>query len=302
MTTDRLTIGTRGSALALTQTNSVVDALRTAHPGLNVYVRTLVTRGDSTQASNVPLSSLGEKGVFAKELEEALLAGDIDVAVHSMKDLAHTLPEGLTIGAVPAREHPGDALIGSTLDALPEGARVGTGSVRRRALLAERRPDLKLLEIRGNVDTRLRKLDEGQYDAICLAVAGLRRLGLERRITEELDPSWFIPDPGQGALAIQIRSDDARVREIVAALDDPAAAITTRAERAFLAAVGGSCQTPVGAWANGPLRVGTEESGPVIELRALLATDGIIRRTELLGEADRPEDLGREAAETLRIR
>ena len=291
---DRIIIGTRGSKLAMWQTNWVAGLMTAAHPGLEIEIKEINTRGDATQAANVPLSSFGEKGIFAKELEEALLAGEIDIAVHSMKDLAHTLPAGLTIGAVPPREHAGDALIGSTLDDLPQGARVGTGSVRRRALFAERRPDLQLLECRGNVDTRLRKLDEGQYDAICLAVAGLRRLGLEHRITERLDPTWFIPDPGQGAVAVEARVDDARVLGILRLIDDPTASATTRAERAFLAAVGGSCQTPIGASAvlvDGQL-----------SMRVMLASDGVVRRAEVKGDADKAEALGRRGAEALSVR
>ena len=244
----KLTIGTRGSKLALAQTNWVADALRAAHPSLDIETRVIGTRGDASQAANVPLSSFGEKGIFAKELETALLAGEIDLAVHSMKDLEHTLPDGLVIAAVPPREDPRDALIGSTLDALPLGARVGTGSVRRRALLLSRRPDLTLLEIRGNIDTRLRKWREGQYDAICLAVAGLNRLGLQENIAEILDPHWFTPDPGQGALAIETRGES-QAYQLVKAISDAAAEMTTQAERTFLQHIGGSCKTPVGALA-----------------------------------------------------
>jgi len=242
-----LLIGTRGSKLALAQTQWVADRLRAAHPSLEIETRVIGTRGDASQAANVPLSSFGEKGIFAKELETALLAGEIDLAVHSMKDLEHTLPDGLVIAAVPPREDPRDALIGSTLDALPLGARVGTGSVRRRALLLSRRPDLQLLEIRGNIDTRLRKWREGQYDAICLAVAGLNRLGLQENIAEILDPDWFTPDPGQGALAIEARQGDRRVRDWLLPLDDPEASVNTAVERAFLRAMGGGCKTPLGA-------------------------------------------------------
>lgn len=244
---NRLVIGTRGSKLALAQTEWVANALRAAHAGLVVEARVIGTRGDASQAANVPLSSFAEKGIFAKELETALLAGEIDLAVHSMKDLEHTLPDSLVIAAVPPREDPRDALVGLTLDALPLGARVGTGSVRRRALLLSRRPDLELLEIRGNIDTRLRKWREGQYDAICLAVAGLNRLGLQDNISEILDPEWFTPDPGQGALAIEARQGDRRVRDLLLPLDDPASSATTAVERAFLRAMGGGCKTPLGA-------------------------------------------------------
>jgi len=244
-----LLIGTRGSKLALAQTQWVADALRVAHPGLDIETRVIGTRGDASQAANIPLSSFGEKGIFAKELETALLAGEIDLAVHSMKDLEHTLPGGLVIAAVPPREDPRDALVGSTLDALPLGAKVGTGSVRRRALLLSRRPDLQLLEIRGNIDTRLRKWREGQYDAICLAVAGLNRLGLQENITEILDPDWFTPDPGQGALAIEIRDGDQRLRDLTITLNHGPTWYAVLSERSFLRHIGGSCKTPVGAFA-----------------------------------------------------
>ena len=246
---DPLVLGTRGSKLALAQSHWVADALRRAHPWLDVDIQIIQTRGDATQAANVPLASFGEKGIFAKELESALLASEIDLAVHSMKDLEHTLPDGLAIAAVPPREDPRDALVGATLDALPLGAKVGTGSVRRRALLLSRRPDLQLLEIRGNIDTRLRKWREGQYDAICLAVAGLNRLGLQENITEILDPDWFTPDPGQGALAIEIRNGDQRLRDLTISLNHGPTWYAVLAERSFLRYVGGSCKTPVGAFA-----------------------------------------------------
>jgi hydroxymethylbilane synthase len=244
----RLVIGTRGSKLALTQTNWVADILRQAHAGLDIEVRTIQTRGDATQAANVPLSSFGEKGIFAKELEAALLANEIDLAVHSMKDMAHTLPDGLVIAAVPEREDPRDCLIGSTLDALPSGARVGTGSVRRRALLLSRRPDLQFLEVRGNVDTRLRKLQAGQFDALCLAVAGLNRLGLQSHIAEVLDPDWFTPDPGQGALCLEARESDEKTLDLTIPLRSRDG-IPVSIERNFLREMGGGCQTPLGAFA-----------------------------------------------------
>ena len=291
-----LLLGTRGSKLALAQSHWVADALRVAHPTLDIEIKVIQTRGDATQSANVPLASFGEKGIFAKELEAALLAGEIDLAVHSMKDLEHTLPEGLVIAAVPRREDPRDALVGSTLDALPQGAKVGTGSVRRRALLLSRRPDLQLLEIRGNVDTRLRKWREGRYDAICLAVAGLNRLGLQDNITEILDPEWFTPDPGQGALAIETRQNDAKVHSLVSVLNDVQTETTTRAERGFLQAIGGSCKTPVGAYA-----VIASEAARVLQIKAMIAsTDGksIFRETMESG-LDTPETLGRDAAERL---
>ena len=289
-----LRIGTRGSKLALAQTGWVADRLRDAHPGLEIETRVIGTRGDATQAANVPLSSFGEKGIFAKELETALLAGEIDLAVHSMKDLEHTLPDGLVIAAVPPREDPRDALIGSTLDALPPGARVGTGSVRRRALLLSRRPDLQLLEIRGNIDTRLRKWREGQYDAICLAVAGLNRLGLQENIAEILDPDWFTPDPGQGALAIEARRDDNDTRRLLNAVHDIEAHNVTRAERRFLRAIGGGCKTPMGALAT--------SYGKMLSLTGMVAApDGsvILRLTEV-DPGGRHQALGQSVADKLR--
>ncbi len=297
-----LTLGTRGSKLALAQSHGVADALRLAHPDLDITIQVIGTRGDATQAANVPLSSFGEKGIFAKELEMALLAGEIDLAVHSMKDLEHTLPTGLVIAAVPAREDPRDALIGSTLDALPKGARVGTGSVRRRALLLSRRPDLMLVEIRGNIDSRLRKWREGQYDAICLAVAGLNRLGLQDNIAEILNPDWFTPDPGQGALALQIRDGDQRLRDLTIGLNHGPTWYAVLAERAFLRYVGGSCKTPVGALATLDMSDPRPGAAKWLTLEAMVAApDG----TTILRHSDRKlyggsESLGHEVAETLR--
>jgi hydroxymethylbilane synthase len=288
---ERLIVGTRGSALALTQTQWVVQRISAAFPALSIEVLTIVTHGDATQAGNVPLSSFGVKGVFVTELETALSLGHIDLAVHSMKDMAHTLPAGLCIAAVPTRESPADALVGCALDSLAIGARLGTGSVRRAALLRSRRPDLKIADIRGNVDTRLRKLDNGDYDAICLAVAGLTRLGLAGHIAEVLDTDWFLPDPGQGALAIETRADDARVRAIAAVVNDADTATATAAERAFLAAIGGSCQTPVGAIAT--------VDGESLTLRAMAEIEGAIRGSEAVGSANAPEELGRRVAREL---
>ena len=287
-----LRLGTRASALALAQSGWVAAQLQTVHPELVVELVHITTSGDRSQADNTPLSSSSEKGVFAKEIEQALLAGTVDLAVHSMKDLAATLPSGLVIAAIPSREDPRDALIGSRLDDLPIGATVGTGSVRRKALLNERRPDLKLIEIRGNVDTRLRKLASGEYDAIVLACAGLKRLGRAQVIAEKLDPLWFTPDPGQGALALEAREDRTDVCGIVACLNNRTTELCVAAERAFLQALGGGCSTPMGAWANFPDRVFT--------LHAMMADrDGQVRRVDIAGSRAQPEDLGRRAAEVL---
>jgi hydroxymethylbilane synthase len=291
---ERLSIGTRGSALAVAQTQWVIRKLHCVYPDLAVDIKQIITRGDATQSQNIPLSSFEQKGIFATEIENALLNGEIDCAVHSMKDLAHTLPEGLCIAAVPARESAADALIGGALNDLPAGARVGTGSVRRRALLKSRRPDLNLMEIRGNIDTRLRKLDDGQYDAICLAAAGLSRLGLSGRIAETLDTKWFVPDPGQGALAIECRLDDARARKILSALNDPYTFIATAAERAFLKEVGGGCHVPIGAY--GIVAPSPFQGGRKLRLTAMTTKNGGLNIENLEGIADDPEELGIRAA------
>jgi len=287
----RITIGTRGSALARVQTDYVVGRLRLVHPGLDVTIRTFVTQGDRSQATNTPLASFGEKGIFVKELESALLSGEIDAAVHSMKDLAARLPDGLRIVATPKREDVRDVIVGSPLSGLPAGARVGTGSVRRRALLAQLRPDVTLVEIRGNVDTRIRKLHEGQFEAIVLAAAGLNRLGRSAQIAEYLDPEVFTPDPGQGAIAIEARSTDTDASQILRILNDLDTETAVRAERAFLAALGGGCQTPVGAWAT--------ISDGVITMRVAVADGAEIRRLIVTGTAGDPERLGTAAAVTI---
>lgn len=292
---DKLVIGSRGSKLALVQANWVADRLRLAHPNLEIVIQTIQTHGDQTQAANIPLSSFDEKGIFAKELETALLSSEIDIAVHSMKDMAHTLPDGLVIAAVPEREDPRDCLISSTFDSLPHGARVGTGSVRRRALLWSKRPDLQCLEIRGNIDTRLRKLQEGQYDAICIAVAGLNRLGLQEHIAEILDPEWFTPDPGQGALALETRSGDQRVNEIALIADHAKSHYAIRAERAFLRSLGGGCQTPLGAFASYSARARTM-------IGMVASPDGktVLRKAQTFHGYKEPVELGRIIADHLK--
>ena len=247
---NKLTIGTRGSQLALWQARHVATLL--AERGIATDAKIIKTTGD--KITDVALSQIstaaGRKGVFTKEIEEALLDGTIDLAVHSLKDLPTELDERLAVAAIPERADPYDALVGSTFEALPQGARVGTSSLRRAAQLRAARPDLELLDIRGNVDTRLRKLDEGQYDAILLACAGLRRLGWESRITEALDPALVTPAPGQGALGIETRADDERTRTILAALHDEASSQAVTAERTLLSALGGGCQVPLGAFAH----------------------------------------------------
>jgi hydroxymethylbilane synthase len=251
MAVTRLRFGTRGSDLALWQTRHIIVLLRAARPDLQLDYEIIKTRGD--HVLDTPLPLVGGKGVFTAELEAALRAGRIDCAVHSLKDLPTEPPDGLTIGAIPMRANPADALVsraGYTLATLPHGARVGTSSTRRAAQLLHQRPDLKLLDIRGNVDTRLRKaLDSnGDYDAILLAYAGLDRLGHAEVISQVLDFEDMLPAPGQGAIAVQTRADDALL-ETLAPIHHADTALAVMAERAFLAGLGGGCAVPVAAYA-----------------------------------------------------
>jgi hydroxymethylbilane synthase len=243
----RIRIGTRGSALALWQANHVKDRL--AALGHEVELRVIVTTGD--RVLDRRLENVGGKGAFLKEIEEALLACEVDLAVHSLKDVPTALPAGLGLCAVLERADPRDGLLssGPSLAELPAGARVGTTSLRRQALLGALRPDLVLEDLRGNVDTRIRRLREGRFDAILLAAAGLTRLGRAAEITEYLEPRSFVPAPGQGAIGLECRADDEAVRQAVAPLDHPATARAVAAERSFLAALGGGCNVPLGAHA-----------------------------------------------------
>lgn len=297
----KLTLATRRSALALAQSRAFARKLIDASPGLSIEELHVVTSGDKTQ--DKPLQDIGGKGLFIKELEEALLDGRADFAVHSIKDVPAVIAESLVIAAIPAREDPRDALVsrsGAPLAALPAGARVGTGSLRRALALRSQRPDLVVEPIRGNVDTRLRKVDEGQFEGVILALAGLKRLGLEGRATEILDPSVSLPAIGQGALGIECRNGDARTAEVLARMVDRETSICVTAERAVMAAVDGNCRTPVAAFA--------VREGGSIRLRALLAEpDGTgLRTTERVAawpadEAE-AERIGRDAGEELRAR
>ena len=248
---DHVVIGTRGSALALWQAEHVADRLRAAQEGLKVSLKVIKTKGDKIQ--DVPLAKVGGKGLFVKEIEQAMTAGAVDIAVHSIKDVPAELAEGLVLVAIPERADPRDALVsrsGGGLESLPQGAVVGTSSLRRCCQLSHRRPDLELRDLRGNVDTRLRKLDEGQYDAVVLAAAGLKRLGLGDRISEVLDPSVMLPAVGQGALGIEIRKSDWQARQLVrGALHHVPTNLRVSAERAMLAKLGGGCQVPVAGYA-----------------------------------------------------
>ena len=247
---DTLRIATRKSALALWQAEHVAECLRRAHPGLHVELIGMVTRGDKILDS--PLSKVGGKGLFVKELEQGLLEGRADLAVHSMKDVPVDFPDGLGLTAILAREDPRDAFVSnrySSPNGLPDGARVGTSSLRRQCQLAARYPGWAIRSLRGNVNSRLTKLDAGEYDAIILAAAGLKRLGLAERITRALEPEFSLPAIGQGAIGVECRLDDAKTRELVAALDDPATRIRVAAERAFNARLQGGCQVPIAGYA-----------------------------------------------------
>jgi len=244
-------IGSRGSKLALWQADHVSQLLAAKNPGLNIEIRIIKTTGDAVLDS--PLSEIGGKGVFVKEIEEALLSEEIDIAVHSMKDVPTVLPDGLFIGAVAKRHDPRDALIsksGLPLAQLPEGSRVGTGSLRRATQLLKYNSNLEIVSIRGNVDTRIRKLKDGKdYDAIVLAVAGLERMGLGGEITEVISPDIMLPAPGQGIIAIECRQSDRDTIDILNAVNHCETEYQARAERAFLLKLGGDCNVPAGCYA-----------------------------------------------------
>lgn len=246
-----LTIGTRQSLLALWQSNYIAACLRKQYPNCEVTLKKIVTKGD--RILDVPLAQIGGKGLFTKEIEEQILDGSVDLAVHSLKDMPTVLPEGLCLTAITERANVGDAFVSNkyaSFSELPEGAVLGTSSLRRKAQLLAARPDLKIVDLRGNVDTRLRKLDEGQMDAIILAAAGLERLGHKDRIKEVIPPTVCLPAVGQGALAIECRSNDPEVRQMLDFLNHIPTRIATSAERAFLGLVEGGCQVPIGVHAD----------------------------------------------------
>ena len=289
-----LIIGTRQSKLALWQANHIADELRRHYPACTVELVKIVTSGD--KILDVPLAKIGGKGLFTKEIEQAMLKREIDLAVHSLKDMPTELPDGLTLAAITKREHAGDAFVSvryPSLQALPAGAIVGTSSLRRRAQLLRVRPDLKIVDLRGNLDTRLAKLDRGEMDAIVLAVAGLVRLGWGERITEILPAVACLPAVGQGALAIEARCDDEAVLAMLAVLNDSDTQVAVTAERAFLAVLGGGCQVPVGVHA--------VTEGEKVTLEAAIASlDGqqMVRGKET-SAADGAQALGRELAHSL---
>jgi hydroxymethylbilane synthase len=294
---ERLTIATRRSRLALWQAEHVKARLEALHPGLEVALLALSTRGD--ELLEVRLDKVGGKGLFVKELEQALADGRADLAVHSMKDVPAALPEGFRLAAILEREDPRDALVcarHASLAELPRGARLGTSSLRRAAQIAAARPDLEIATLRGNVETRLAKLERGEYDAIVLAAAGLARLGLASRIRARLPVEESLPAPGQAALGIECLGARADVLARVAPLAHADTAACVRAERAVSLALGGSCTVPLGAYA--------EARGSALWLRALVASPDGTRaaRAECEGAASAPEALGDRAAALLRER
>ncbi len=287
------TIGTRGSRLALAQTAIVRAALEAALPSARLLVREIKTEGD---VSSAPLSVIGGTGVFTRAIEDALLRRDVDIAVHSLKDLPPRLPRGLMIAAVPARGDPRDALVtrdGRKLADLPTGARIGTGSQRRAVQIRALRPDVETVEIRGNVDTRIRKVEQGDYDGAILALAGLQRLGLETKAAQLFTLDEIIPAVGQACLTIEVRADDHEAIELVRAIDHAPSHAAAGGERAFLARLGAGCALPVGAHANA--------SGETLTITALLAAGDppqLHRATESGATSDATE-IGRRLAEAL---
>jgi len=286
----KLVIATRESPLALWQAHYVADRLRALHPQLTVELLGMTSRGD--QLLDRPLYKVGGKGLFVKELETSLLDGRADIAVHSMKDVPMVLPEGLTLGVICEREDPRDALVGvRSLDALPEGARLGTSSLRRACQIRRHRPDLDIGFLRGNVNTRLAKLDAGEFDAIILATAGLVRLGFDERIGGYLEPEVSLPAGGQGAVGIEYRADDDRIRDLVAPLNDPVTAACVLAERTVVRKLEGGCDVPIASFA--------VWQGEDLWLRALVgSSDGDrLLQSEAIGRD--PEALGNAVAEQL---
>jgi hydroxymethylbilane synthase len=293
-TPQKVIIGTRGSKLALWQANWVKEALYGSHPRLTIEILIIKTKGD--KIIDVPLAKVGGKGLFVKEIEEALLDGRIDIAVHSMKDMPARLPDGLIIGAVPLRESPLDVLItrgGERLSILKSGATVGTSSLRRAAQLRHIRPDLKITPLRGNLDTRLKKLADGKMDAIVLAAAGIKRLGLADRISEYLNEETMLPAVGQGALSIEIRTDDPNIGPLVASLNHDPSRTVVMSERAFLQRLEGGCQIPIAAHA--------KVEADTLTLTGLVADSMGSRflKQSLAGPASHGERIGIQLAENL---
>jgi len=297
---NKLVIGTRGSKLALWQAEWIKSELEALHPGLEVTLNKIKTTGD--KILDVPLAQVGGKGLFVKEIEEAMLRNEADIAVHSMKDVPTEFPEGLYLAVITKREDPRDAFIArkkngsweyNGFNDLPDGAVLGTSSLRRACQLLNKKPGLKIEQLRGNVDTRLRKLDEGQFDAIILASAGVKRLGWEDRIAERIAPDISLPAIGQGAVGIECRVNDTRILDLITPLNHKETEITVRAERSFLRKLEGGCQVPIAAYAT--------LSGDTLIMDGLVGdVDGSeIIRGHIEGPADQYRELGTSLAEDL---
>ncbi len=287
-------IGTRGSKLALWQTNWVKQRIQQGFPELKVEIVTIKTTGD--MITDRPLAAVGGKGLFVKEIEKALMESSIDIAVHSMKDMPGDLPDGLEVGAVPERENPFDVLISKdnlTLDQLPKGAKVGTSSLRRASQIKHARPDIETASIRGNLDTRLKKVASGEFDATLLAAAGLHRLGMEDKISQYLDEQTMLPAVGQGALCIESREGDEELAPVLAYLNHPETNTVVTAERAFLKRLEGSCHIPVACF-------GRLENDQVVLTGVVASENGeIIIKEVVTGNPDDVEKTGIDLAETL---
>ena len=289
-----IVIGTRGSKLALWQAEHIAGRIRERFPAIEVTLKKIVTTGD--KILDVPLAKIGGKGLFTKELENAMLSGEIDLAVHSLKDMPTELPEGLMLAAITTRADASDAFVSlryNSLDELPQGAKVGTSSLRRRAQILKYRPDLQTVDLRGNLDTRIKKLENKEMDAIILATAGLKRLGLEQYITQILPAAICLPAVGQGALAIETRQDDAEVLSVLEFLNDSETIAAVTAERAYLREVQGGCQVPVG--------VHGEVNGDQLLLEAtILKIDGTREvREQICGNCSEAEALGVKLAQQM---
>lgn len=291
----KIVVGTRGSKLAVTQTNWVIDRLKEKNPSVEFEVKIIKTKGDIIQ--HVSLDKIGDKGLFVKEIEQQLLDGGIDMAVHSMKDMPSSLPEGLKFASIPKREDPRDVLIlkegYNSLEDLPKGATIGTGSKRRKYQLLNHRPDLNIVPIRGNVDTRIRKIVDENLDGVVLAASGILRVGLEEKISYYLPTDTVVPAPAQGALAIEIRKNEPKIDEVINSLKDEITEIQVAAERGFLDGVNGSCHIPMGAYC--------EVDGEKIKLTGLYGDEEgkvlVIKSME--GNVQSPRELGIELAKLI---
>jgi hydroxymethylbilane synthase len=294
MPENNLIIGSRGSELALWQTNYVRAKLEEFFPALRLEIKIIKTTGD--KMLDVALAKIGDKGLFTRQIETALLNGEIDLAVHSLKDLQTVQPEGLTIGAVSARELPNDVLIskaGATIDDLPKGAKVATGSLRRKSQLLNYRPDLEILEIRGNVPTRIKKFEESDLNAMILAFAGVHRLGLDACIKQIIPFEIMLPAVGQGVMGVEIRSDDAHLKELLEKLNDAETRACVTAERSFLRALEGGCQVPIGAYAR------LKDDKIYLEGMAGNLDGSVNLRESIAGEKENAAELGKQLAENL---